>query len=137
MFSKSTLLATLIGFISLFLLGYVIYVVLAASFFEQHTNIPMNEEDMNMAFIALGSLFQVFVMANLFRKLSDGRNGLHLGVWIGVFVGLGINLMMYGSSAPLDLTGTLVDAVLNIVLYGITGTVIGWAFKVTRPQSVS
>lgn len=141
MFSKSTLLATLIGFFVHFMLGWLIYDYLAASFFEQHANIPMNEEDMNLGFIALGSLLQIFVVANLFRKLNAGEsrspNGINLGIWIGVFVGLGINLMMYGTSAPIDLTGTLVDAVLNLILYGVTGAVIGWAFKVTRPKSVS
>ena len=43
MFSKTTLFATLLGFLSLFFLGYLFYEVLAGEYFASHHTMAMNE----------------------------------------------------------------------------------------------
>jgi len=61
MFTKSTLLGTLIGGIVLNLLGWVFYDSIAASFFEEHALININEQ-MDPIYITLGSLIIAFAL---------------------------------------------------------------------------
>jgi hypothetical protein len=140
MFSKTTLFATLLGFLSLFILGYLFYDVLAGSYFESHLkNMPMNP-DMDFMYITLGTLIEAYVLSVLYGKWAAGQyhknNGFQFGAWIGVFVGFGIGLLFYGTSALMDLESTLVDSLWNIAFYGITGSLIGLGYKISTPKEV-
>jgi hypothetical protein len=53
MFSKTTLISTLLGAVALNLLGYAFYEYLAGSYFEAHHNISM-EGNMDPIFITIG-----------------------------------------------------------------------------------
>ena len=131
MFTKSTLLGTLIGGIVLNLLGWVFYDSVAASFFEEHALSNMNTE-MNPLYISIGSLIIAFAMSNLYKnqKRNYGiSSGFTFGVWIGILFGFGLGMVMYGTNPWLDLYATLVDCFWAIVYYGITGASIGWVYK--------
>jgi len=134
MFTKSTLLGTLIGGIVLNLLGWVFYDSIAASFFEEHALINMNEQ-MDPIYITLGSMIIAFAISNLYIKhtLNYGiSSGFCFGVWIGILFGFGMGLVMYGTNPWVDLTATLVDCLWALVYYGVTGAAIGWVFKLTH-----
>jgi hypothetical protein len=117
MLSKSTLVSTLLGAIVLNLLGYAFYEYIAGSYFESHQNISMGE-NMDPLFISLGSIIFAFGMANLYRHL----------------MGFGMGLIMYGTAQWMDLQAQIVDAVWCFVYYGITGGIMGWAFKSIEPK---
>ena len=82
MFSKTTLFATLLGFLSLFFLGYLFYDVLAGEYFESHRTTALNEM-MDFKYITLGTLIEAYVLAVLYGKWATGklREKFWLSLW--------------------------------------------------------
>ena len=103
MFSKTTL-CYLLGFLSLFFLGYLFYEVLAGSILSHHT-MAMNEM-MDFKYI-IGTLIEAYVLSVLYGKWAAGNyeknSGFRFGAWVGIFVGFGIGLLMYGNFQLLSL----------------------------------
>ena len=88
MFTKQTLLATLLGGLTLYFLGWIFYDLVAGGYFEENAlhHIP---ERMDMISIALGALIEAFVLANVYRHWSVSKPGhfcgFEFGAWIGLF----------------------------------------------------
>ncbi len=135
MFTKSNLLATLAGFVVMFLLGYAIWGFATVDFFEGHAINNIMKDPPDMLFIAISNLVAVFALSSLYSKWARGahsaKEGFQFGAWIGVFVGLGLGLLWYGTSDLMDLTGHLAEAVIDIIFYGIIGAVIAVVYKST------
>ncbi len=138
MFSKSNLLATLVGTIVMFFLGYLIWGIATVDFFEEHSIINTMKEVPDMGMIALSNLIAVFALSTLYGKWARGHHslsqGFQFGVWIGVFTGLGLGLLNYGTTELMDLTGYMVEAVLEIVFYGILGAIIAFVYQKTASK---
>ncbi len=138
MFSKQNLLATLAGFLVMFFLGYAIWGYATADFFEGHTINSFMKDPVDMVFVALSNLLGVFALSTIYGKWSHGNyganSGFGYGIWIGIFVGLGINLLTYATTEMLDLTGHLVEAVIDIIFYGVVGAAIGLVYKATASK---
>ncbi len=141
MFTKQNLLATLAGFVVMFLLGYAIWGYATADFFESHTLNSFMKDPPDMLIIAISNLLAVFALSTIYGKWAAGNysaaSGFNFGFWIGVFIGLGINLLTYGTTEMMDLTGHLVEAVIDIIFYGILGAVIGMVYKGTAPKGAA
>ncbi|RUA13066.1 MAG: hypothetical protein DSY83_12395 [Flavobacteriia bacterium] len=138
MFSKSNLLATLVGTIVMFFLGYLIWGIATADFFEGHSTINVMKEVPDMGMIALSNLIAVFALSTLYGKWARGHHsmgqGFQFGAWIGIFTGLGLGLLNYGTTELMDLTGYMAEAVLEIVFYGILGAVIALVYQKTASK---
>jgi choline-glycine betaine transporter len=138
MFSKQHLLATVVATVTMFILGYLIWGVATVDFFEGHTINSVMKDPPLFPFIILANLIGAFSLCVIYGKWARGYHsmggGFQFGVWIGIFVGLGMGLLWYGTSEMMDLQGHLVEAVLDIVYYGIVGAVIGLMFKATQPK---
>jgi len=140
MFSVSNLLAILASFIILFFGGYLFYGILAAGFFESHTGSAtgVHKEQVNMVFIAVGCLIQAVAMTTLFSKWANGDNsvvnGFKFGACVGLIVGFGTGLIMYGTANFLDLTAHIADGIFNIIFYGLTGIVIALVMNKTQTK---
>jgi len=117
MFTKQNLLATVAAAVVMFLFGYLLWGVVLASFLETHTltDVMKPDEEMNMGFIFLGNLFAAFAMASLYGKWARGYHGVADGFTFGV-------------------TGHLVEAVTDILYYGIAGMVISLVYKATSTK---
>jgi hypothetical protein len=135
MFTKQNLLATLAGFAVMFLLGYAIWGFATADFFEAHALQNVMKETPDMLFIALGNLIGVFALSSIYGKWARGihsaKEGFQFGVWVGIFTGLGMGLLNYGTTEMMDLTGYLAEAAIEIIFYGIIGAVIAIVYKAT------
>ena len=135
MFSKSNVLATLVAAIAMFLLGFLIWGVATADFFAQHSSNDLMKDPPIMGFIFLGNLVGAFALSSLYGKWARGQHsakeGFEFGAWIGVFVGIGMGLVWYATSEWMDLTGHLVQAVIDIVYYGVIGLIIAVVYKAT------
>src|SRR5690606_41626174 len=107
MFSKSNLMATLVGGVVMFFLGYLVWGMALSNFFAGRSLIPMDGNTPNLGMVALANLNMAFVMASLFSKWSRGQHslseGFKFGAWIGAFAGLGMGLLAYGTMALMDL----------------------------------
>ncbi len=139
MFTKQNVLATLASFAVMFLLGYAIWGFATVDFFNEHSLNNVMKDPGDMLFIALGVLIQAFAMSSLYGKWARGvhspKEGFQFGVWLGLFVGLGIGLLQYGVMELMDLTGYLVETVLDIIYYGIGGIVIAVVYKATGKKA--
>jgi len=140
MFTKQNLLATVAAAVVMFLFGYLLWGVVLASFLETHTltDVMKPDEEMNMGFIFLGNLFAAFAMASLYGKWARGYHGVAdgftFGALIGVILGLGMGFVWLGTSNFMDVTGHLVEAVTDILYYGIAGMVISLVYKATSTK---
>ncbi len=143
MFSKQNLLATLAGTLAMFILGYLIWGMATADFFEQHSlaDVMKSDEDMNLGMIFLGNLVGAFAMSSLYGKWARGHHsagqGFQFGSWIGLFVGVGMGLVWMGTSNMMDTTGHVVEAVIDIVYYGLIGLVIALVYKATASKEAA
>lgn len=123
------LLATLAGGVAYFLLGFLLYGMLLMKFFEAHSTASLMKEPMAWWALIVGNLLWAFFLAYVFSRwagISTFVTGLQAGAIIGLLVSLSFDLSIFGTSEMMDLTGTLVDPIVNAIMTGITGGVVGW-----------
>ena len=84
-------------------------------------------------YITFGVLVEAYLLSVIFGKWAKGKYNLQSGFKFGgllrLFVGLGINMVMRGTMELLDLQGSLVYAVWNVVYFGDTGCLNGCIFQ--------
>ncbi|UJH66250.1 hypothetical protein [Allomuricauda sp. SCSIO 65647] len=141
MFSKSNLLATLVGGIAMFVLGYVMFGMLGESLMEGHSLINAMKDPPDFVHLLLGCLISAFALSTLYGKWARGhhsaKEGAEFGLWVGVFFGLGEGLIWFATSTMMDLTGHLINAVLNIIFYIIIGIIIALIYKATSKKAAA
>jgi len=136
MFSKSNLVATLVGSIFLFLGGYLIWGVLTVDFFAQHAGSAtgVNKEP-DLLFVAIGCLIEAFFLSTIYGKWAQGihsaKEGFEFGALVGAFFGFGEGLIWYGTTNLSDLTGVLVSGFLNMIFVGLAGIIVALIYKST------
>lgn len=139
MFSKQNLLATLAGFATMFLLGWGIWGFATVDFFEDHTLNSFMKDPPDILFIALANIIGAFALSSIYGKWARGvhsaKEGIQFGALIGIFTGLGMGLLTYATMAWMDFTAHIVEAVIEIVYYGIVGSVIAIVYKATATKS--
>lgn len=133
MLTKATLTGTLVGFIFLFFSGWIFYDTLASDFFSQHyVNMPSKMAS-QMNYIAIGVLVEAYILSLIYSQWAKGnynfRNGFKLGALFGLFIGLGINMITLGTIELINIQGSLVDALWNVICFGIAGSLNGWIFN--------
>lgn len=128
---KKFALGALAGGLVNFLLGWLVYGMLAAIFFEANVgsagNVMKTEPD--LVFIFLGNLFTGALISYIYLKWANIRTfaaGATAGLVIGFLMGSGTDLLMYGTSNINNLTATLVDIVIYAGMGAICGGVVGW-----------
>jgi hypothetical protein len=132
MTAKNRVIATLAGTVSLFLLGWIFYGMLLMGFYEQNagtaTGVMRGETDMVWWALILGDMFQAYFLVYVFSKwenISSFGDGFKAGATLGLILSLGFNLVMYATSNMMNLTASLVDCIVGMIMMGITGGVIG------------
>ncbi len=138
MFSKSNLIATLVATVVMFLLGYLIWGVATADFFEQHSLVNVMKEVPNLGLIALGNLVGALMLSTLYSKWARGHHsfgqGFQFGALIGAFVGISMGLIWYATANWMDATGHIAEAVIDILYYGLVGGVIAFVYQKTAAK---
>ena len=131
--AKKRILATLVGFVVLFLLGWLFYGFLLMEFYTTNsgtaTGVMREETEMVWWALILGNLFQAYLLVYIFGKwanITTFSGGLSSGALIGLILGFAFNLSMYGTTNIANLTATLVDPIVSGIMMGVTGGAIGW-----------
>ena len=143
MFTKQNLLATLAGFLTMFILGWLIWGLALAEFYDGYTvnNIMKDNENVDLLFIALSNLIGAFALATIYGKWARGYHGFgsgfEYGIWIGIFAGISMSLMWYATSEVMTLTGHLIDGVVSTVYFALVGAVIALVYKATSSNTAS
>jgi hypothetical protein len=132
MTAKTRILATLVGFVVLFLLGWLFYGFLLMDFYESNSGsasgVMRTDENMIWWALILGNLFQTYLLVYIFgnwANITTFSSGLKAGITIGLILGLAFNLTMYGTSNIMNMTSALVDPIVSAVMMGLTGGVVG------------
>ncbi len=131
--SKKRIMATLAGFVILFLLGWLLYGMLLMDFYQANSGtvsgVMREESEMIWWALIVGNLLQAYLLVYIFGKwanITSFGGGLQAGAILGLILGFAINLTMYGTTNMMNLTAALVDPFVGAVMMGITGGVIGY-----------
>ena len=126
--AKKFAMASVAGGVTLFLLGFVLYGVLLSEFMEANAAPGVVKEMPDMVPLILGELvlaaFLTLILSRWSGITSFGA-GAKDGAVLGLLLGLGLNLELYGT---MNLSGPAtipVDTLINAVRMGLTGGVIG------------
>lgn len=125
-------MATLAGFVTLFLLGWIFYGMLLVDFYTANsgsaTGVMRSDMDMVWWALVVGNVLQAYLLVYIFSKwttVNTFGTGLQAGITIGLILGFAMNLTMYGTSNMMNLTAALVDPLVSAAMMGVTGGVIG------------
>ncbi|MBX2961559.1 MAG: DUF1761 family protein [Cyclobacteriaceae bacterium] len=131
--AKKRMLATLVGFVVLFVLGWIFYGMLLMDFYMANSGsasgVHRADDDMVWWALIVGNIMQAYLLVYIFGKwanISTFSGGVMAGGTIGFIYGLAYSLIMYSTSNLYNLTATLVDPFVAGIMMGITGGVIGW-----------
>ena len=129
---KKFLLALLAGSVTLFVVGFILYVIAFGGFFADHvgsaTGVAKDEASMNILAIFLGNVAAAAMLTIIFGKWGSIRtlaDGAKAGAIFGFLVALSFDLVMFGTTNMADLTSTLVEPFVSAVMFAVGGGVIG------------
>jgi hypothetical protein len=130
--SQKFITGTLAGGIAYFLLGYLVYGLVLASFFGQHSVAPAGSmKAMNEIVwwaLILGNIAGGALLTYIFQKIgtiNSFGSGASVGAGIGFFMGLSMDLIRYGTENAFDMTAMVVDVIAGVVMTAIAGGVVG------------
>jgi hypothetical protein len=130
--AKKRIVATLAGFVVFFLMGWLLYGMLLMNFFMENagsaTGVYRADSEMVYWALIVGNLLQSYLLVYIFGKwanITTFGGGLKTGITIGLILGYGYDLTMYGTSNISNLTATLVDPLIVATMMGVSGGVIG------------
>jgi hypothetical protein len=124
--SQRTALAALAGGVTLFVLGYVCYVLLLGDFFAGQGAAGLAQPILWAIFLGeLALAVLVTYVFNQWATISTFAGGFKAGAVLGALLGLNYGLVQFGAMGAITLTGAAVDTVVTLVRVGIAGGVIG------------
>jgi uncharacterized membrane protein len=136
---KKWFLAGLVGFVVMFILSGLWYMLIMDAFYREQVGALMREQ-YNFIFIVLGYLVMAFLMSYIYpigyKGGSPAKEGLRFGVLIGLLVWLSSNLILYGAH-NMTLSATLVDSGWHVVEEGIGGLVIALVYGTASTKNSS
>ena len=121
--NKKCILATLAGFVALFVLGFVLYGMLLADFFAN----DVISESPNYVAVAGGQLAGAALLALVlsWRAAEGPGEAFKSGAGVGVLYSLSMSLTTFGTTDGMHTMATVAgDAVVMLVMYGIGGMVV-------------
>jgi len=127
--NKRLIVGTVVGGITLHVLGYLIWVVAFADFFAANTGSAtgVSRDAPLMWAIALGnlSLGALLTLAVASRpKFPSIGEGFKIGAIVGFLIWLGVDFILYGVNDVSNLAATIADPLLEVVHNGVAGAVI-------------
>ena len=121
-------LGTVVGGLVLFLLGYLVYGILFASFFAANvgTATGVTREPFNFVALLLGQLAFAAILTMIFAwgSVRSAGQGAKIGALAGLLFFLGIDLTLYATTNVQNLAASLVDPLLAAVLFAVSGAAI-------------
>ncbi len=131
MSTSKIVIAGLVGGVVALVLGFLIYGMALSSFFEQQagsaTGIMKAEADFNWIAMIVGHLSFGLLFAVIFGRwasISTFTTGAKAGAILGLLFFLTTNMINYGSTNIMSLTGALADTVVGAVMGAIIGGVV-------------
>lgn len=130
--TSKILVAGLVGGIVALGLGFLIYGLALSNFFEQNmgsaTGVMKDEADFNWIAMIVGHISWGLLFAVIFGRwasISTFATGAKAGAVIGLLVFITIDMINFGSTNLMNLTGAIADIVVGTVIAAIVGGVVG------------
>jgi hypothetical protein len=125
------LVGGIVGGIILFLLGYLFYGVLFASYLESvsTTQAPAVMRPMEFMYfpgLIVGNLLSGFLLAFVLLKAKSATlvSGLITGAVLGFLVSASIDFTIYGTTYMFKLKGIMADVAISTAMMAIAGAVV-------------
>jgi hypothetical protein len=140
MSTNKILVGGIVGGVTFFFLGWLIYGILLSGFMAANSNtcIVRPMEQMIWWALILSNLGWGFLLAIIFNwsNTSGWVAGAKKGVIFGLLSSISIDLGYYSMSTMYsNITAILVDILATVVMVGIGGVVIGWAMSKVRQEA--
>ncbi|MEN3323100.1 hypothetical protein VP395_05140 [Mariniflexile soesokkakense] len=134
MFSKSNLISTIVTALWGFLGGWLIWGIIGDPILKEHISTAgLMKEMPDMPLLALGCLIVGFAFSTMYSKWANATHGVTIGatfgIWLGFLTGLGDGLIDNATANIIDLSGTLINAVLYIVHFAIMGVLASLVYN--------
>ncbi len=135
MFSKTNLVSTLVAGLWGFFGGYLLWGIIGDPMLVDYmgTATGVMKETPDFAHLALGCLIAALAFSSVYSKWARGAHsasqGMQFGVWIGVLLGLGSGLIDFATANILDLSGTLINAVIYVVHFAVMGVLVSLVYN--------
>ena len=121
----------IVGGVVLFLLGYLFYGIVFASYLESVTTkqapaVMRPMEALYFPGLIVGNLISGFLIAFVFlkAKTSTVGAGLITGAILGFLVSAGVDCTIYGTTYMFKLKGLIADVCISTMMMAIAGAVI-------------
>ena len=128
--SQSKTLAVIAGAVTMFVMGFLIYGLALASFFETNAGSAtgvMREAPVFWA-LGVGNIAMAVLLTYIFStwaSISTSAGGSKAGALIGLLMALSFDFIMLGTTNILTETAMAADGVSSAVILGVGGAVIG------------
>ena len=130
MSSNRFVLAALAGGVVNFVVGFVLYGVLLASFFAANVGSAVGamKDPPDLVHLGLGQLVLglfLAVVIDKWARVGGLAAGMKIGAISGLLIALGYDLTLFGMSNMSNITATLVDPLVMMVQMACAGATIG------------
>jgi hypothetical protein len=129
------LLGGLLGTLTMYLLGALIYGQFVQRMIVSNSISGASKAPVDIIYIIIGHLFISFLVAYIFECWAGIRSfsgGIMGGAIIGFLSVAGNMLIAYGKSSAINLTGVMIDIIAATVIVTLAGGVIGWFLGYNR-----
>ena len=127
---KKLILATVLGFVVMFLISGLWYLIIMKGYYNEQFSEVFRQES-KMIWIAIGYLVGAFLLALIYPIGYKGgapmNEGLRFGILMGLLIALPMGLTLYGVYA-IPLIPTIINIVYQVVEKGIGGLFIGLVY---------
>jgi len=127
MFSKTNLISTVVGAVWSYVGGWLLWEKLGSSLFEGHegTATGVWKEAPDQLHNIIAGVIVAFAVSTIYSKLSTSAHsishGASYGLLLGLFIGFGERWYDFAFANMMDMTGSIISGVLNLVFYCILG----------------
>ena len=133
--TQKILIGALIGAITLFVIGYIIYVLIMPSpAFAQgdcYGDCATDPAAIIFPAIIVMEILWALLVAVIFGRwasISTFNTGMKAGAFIGLIIGLGIGLDIFATTCLITFNAVIFYGITYAIRYAIAGGVIGWYF---------
>ena len=127
---KKLILATVLGFVVMFLISGLWYLIIMKGYYNEQFPEVFRQES-KMIWIAIGYLVGAFLLALIYPIGYKGgapmSEGLRFGILMGLFIALPMGLTLYGVYT-IPLIPSIINIVYQVVEKGIGGLFIGLVY---------
>jgi hypothetical protein len=125
--AKKCILGTIVGGITMFVVGYLVFNLLLGSFYAANMGSATGvaREPIMYWALGVGCLAEAALITYALGARAGAGAGAKAGAVVGLLMWLAVDFIMYGTTNTQNLTLTLVDPLASAVVGAIVGVVIG------------